>query len=573
MTTWANPDTFTWLAATTVAIVLLAAVLAAWSRQRPSVRGRVMAGGACALLGGSLVLLLVAPSAVPTGWITVLQEGRSARNIRQLYGFGTHAGAGFEALVGWVSGHGPTTLPSVVRANLCLAVVDTIVLFFLASHVLRSWWASLAFAAAYACNLNTIQAAFSETPAMVWTLHVWLAGIAAAVVSDRQASRLLRWLALACFGLLAALATWLRPEALLLGVPALAIGLAHVVGAEEILQRALRSVGRVLRSIVAGPLVVFLLVSAGLLALEFVPVPAEWRYAIAGLRPLNFAFLTWLQAITLFFPFAIVVLFVLGVIHGTRRWLDFFVLPISLLVLLKVYASGSHGAFLDKFRYLTFVTPLVLFLALFGFRELAAWAERLSWPAWWRRVAVLLLVATVPAWNPWQREFFGRRQALPGLTTPEIFLARNQQTEVRYLLDLTARYPRCAFVAKTPRAESANDTKTGSRWLAFGTTVRRLVEKEETDGNGARVDRIAAELVPDAPCVLFYRSMDCDLVGFAGCEAETAGRTPLEERVIENLPYSEIYEYGAHRAEIRLGVYPVVVRDPSALAGAADAPR
>jgi hypothetical protein len=32
----------------------------------------------------------------------------------------------------------------------------------------------------------------------------------------------------------------------------------------------------------------------------------------------------------------------------------------------------------------------------------------------------------------------------------------------------------------------------------------------------------------------------------------------LEERVLENLPYSDITEYGAHRAEIRLGVYPVV---------------
>jgi hypothetical protein len=42
--------------------------------------------------------------------------------------------------------------------------------------------------------------------------------------------------------------------------------------------------------------------------------------------------------------------------------------------------------------------------------------------------------------------------------------------------------------------------------------------------------------------------------------------------VLENLPYSEIYEYGAHHAEIRLGVYPIVVRDRSTVA-AADAPR
>lgn len=565
MTFSPTPDDVAWLTATVVAMALLTAVVGAWARQRPASRGTVLAGGACALLAGALVLLLVRPDDVPTGWITVLQEGRSARNVRQLYGSGTHAGAGFSALVAWVGGYGPTALPAVVRANLCLAAVDTIVLLFLARHVLRSWLGGVAFALAYAANPNTIQAAFSETPAMAWTLHVWLACIAAAVVSDAGVSRGLRALALACFGLVVALATSIRPETVILGLPALAIGVARVAGADDALRGALRSAGRYARAIVAGPRAGFLLVALGFLALEFVPVPADWRYAVAALRPLNFAFLTWLQAIMLLFPFAIVVLFVLGVIHGVRRWLDFLLLPISLLVLLKVYAAGSHGAFLDKFRYLALVTPFVLFLALFGFRELSAWAERLAWPAWWRRVAVLLLVATVPAWNPWQREFFGRRQQLPGVSTAEPFLARNQQTEVRYLLDLVARYPRCVFVAKTPRAESAGDTQGGFRWLVFGMPVSRLAETEDAGGSA---ERIAAELAPGAPCLLFYRSMDCDLVGFDGCDAETAGRTPLEERTLENLPYSEIYEYGAHRPEIRLGVYPIAVRDQSDVAAA-----
>jgi hypothetical protein len=555
---WASPDAFTWLCVTSAATILTAVILGEWVRQRPVVRGRVIAGCACAVLGGALVLALVHPTDVPTGWITVLQEGRSVRNIQQLYGSGTHAGPGFYALIEWLSGHGPTTLPAVVRANLCLAVIDTVVFFFLASHVLRSWWASVAFAAAYACSLNTINAMFSETPAMTLTIHFWLACIAGAVVSDRGASRRLRNVALVWLGLLVILASWLRMEVLVLGVPALAIGIAHVVGAEESMHRAVRSAGRNLRTIMTGPLVVFVLFGAGLLALEYLPAPDDARYAIAALRPLNFSFLTWLQAITFFFPFGIIVLFVLGVIHAVRRWFAFFVLPISVLTLLKMYAAGSHGAFLDKFRYLTFVTPFVLFLALFGFRELSDWAQRLAWPAWWRRAAVLLLVATVPAFNPWQSEFFGRRQQLPGMSTPASLLARNQQTEVRYLLDLVARYPRCVFVAKTARAGSMSDTTTGYRWSAFGKVVGHLVEREDGGGD---LKQIAAEMAPESPCVLFYRSMDCDLVGLDDCSAETDGRIPLEERVLENLPYSEVQEFGAHRPEIRLGVYPVVVRD------------
>src|SRR5689334_10220980 len=108
MTSSTTPDELMWLAATSVTIVLLALVLGAWALQQPAVRVRVLAGSVCALLGGALVLALVAPADIPTGWITVLQEGRSTRNIQQLYGFGTHAGAGFAALVDWVGGHGPS---------------------------------------------------------------------------------------------------------------------------------------------------------------------------------------------------------------------------------------------------------------------------------------------------------------------------------------------------------------------------------------------------------------------------------------------------------------------------------
>jgi hypothetical protein len=125
-------------------------------------------------------------------------------------------------------------------------------------------------------------------------------------------------------------------------------------------------------------------------------------------------------------------------------------------------------------------------------------------------------------------------------------------------------------VAKTPRADFRADTRPGYRWSAFGKPVRHLREKEDPSGG---VEQMAAELAPESPCVLFYRSMDCDLVGLDDCRAETDGRIALEERVLENLPYSEIYEYGAHRPEIHLAVYPVVVRDRSALATAADGSR
>jgi hypothetical protein len=278
----------------------------------------------------------------------------------------------------------------------------------------------------------------------------------------------------------------------------------------------------------------------------------------AGLRPLNLSFLLMPWSRGVFLPFGIVVLFVLGTVHGVRHCLAFFVLPVSTLVLFKVYASASHGVFFERFRYLTYLTPVALFLALFGFRELADWARRWEWPWWWKRVAVLLLVMTFTFWQRQvPNEMFGRGQEIAGLSQTSFLLAWNQQTEVRYLVDLVARYPHCVFVAKTTQAAEAADRRTGSRWGIFGHPVGGY---REIDGPGGTLEEVAARAAPGTRCVLYYRSLDCDLLAFEGCDREVEGRTALEERVFENLPYSDITEYGGHRPEIRLGVYPITGR-------------
>jgi len=154
-----------WLAANGIVLVLLAVVLGEWARSRVQVRNRVVAAAASMTLAVALLLLFFKREQVPVGWITVLMEGPSIRNLQQLYGQGAHFGTGFQALGDWLTGHDATTLPAIVHVNVCLALVNAIIFFFLALHVLESWWASLAFALVYAANLNTLHAAFSETPA------------------------------------------------------------------------------------------------------------------------------------------------------------------------------------------------------------------------------------------------------------------------------------------------------------------------------------------------------------------------------------------------------------------------
>ena len=159
------------------------------------------------------------------------------------------------------------------------------------------------------------------------------------------------------------------------------------------------------------------------------------------------------------------------------------------------------------------------------------------------------------AWQPLgPREFFGRRQEIAGVATRAPLLARNQQTEVRYLLDLVARHADCVLLAQVPEAETVGGDQSGARWVAFGAPLPRYAEMP---ASGESLEAVAGRLAPAAGCVLFYRSLDCSLVDGPDCDALAAGRAMLEERVLDSLEYNDVDSYGVHRPVVRLGVYAV----------------
>ena len=545
-------DAIPWLAANGVALLALAGALVGWLRARAELRRYVVAGS-CGLAVALGVLWLVAPP-VSIGSITVLMEGRSIRNVRQLYGQGAHFGDGFSTLVGLLSGHDTTTLPRLVRANAGLALLNAVVFFALASAVLRSWAAGLAFAFAFGANLNSLHAAFSETPAVLWTTYLLLGTVAAAACDDGVGTAR-GWLAVVALAALAWLAAGLRPELLVIGGPAAALALLRQLGGEGALRGAMHRLGAAASGLLAGRLSLLLLVVATLVGVQFLPATGRLGYTVDGIAPFNMSFLLLPQKLGMYLPVGLLVLFALGMVHTTRHWLACGLVSVTLVTLFKIYASATQGSF-EWFRYLTFITPVAFVVALFGFRELADWARRWAWPPWWRRAAILLLVLSMTAVQPLgPRELFGRRQTLAGVAEAAPLLARNQQTEVRYLLDLIARYPDCVLVAKRPEAETIGGDQSASRWVAFGVPLPRHLEMAN---GGESLDRVARQLVPEATCVLFYRSLDCSLVDGDDCGGETAGRALVEERVLDNLEYNDVDSYGAHRAEIHLGVYAVV---------------
>lgn len=553
-----------WWALNVVAVALLVAMLIEWARVREEVGRRAVSGGVAATGAALLVLTLLALHPLPLRWITVLQEGRTLRNVQQLYGMTTHHGTGFSYVIDVLSGHGITTLPALASFNLVLWGVNGVVFLWLAAAVLRARWAALALALTWAFNLNTLHAAVSETPAMLWTSWCWAGAIAIAALAEPAATPRLRRLALAALTAIALLAALLRTELLFVGAPAVAVGFAVVSGRSERLYAVARTLGGALRALFAGPWWRLVLVVAALLALERLPWPLHVRWLLATLQPFNLAFLDLPRALGVFLPLGMLVLIVLGLVHGLRRWIAFALVPVGVLLLAKLYASAGHGVFFESFRYLAYVTPLVFVLALFGFRELEDWAARWRWPAWWRRVALVALALTFTVWRPpgALKELFGRGHELPGagtLPAPLLrvsapLLAWNVQTEVRYLLSLVQRHPECVFVTRALRADSTFDGTPGYDWVAFGGDLPAYERLADT---GQGLAAAAAALAPDASCVFFYRGLDCNLIDATSCDPLVEGFVPVEEHVFENLPYADIREYGAHRAEIRLGVYEV----------------
>ena len=176
---------FLWLLTNGIALALLVATLRGWARCQPRFREIVpVIYGAAVLV---LLFVVLTPSKVPIGWITVLMEGRGIRNVEQLYGRGAHFGIGFDMLIESLTGHDATTLPAIVRLNVCLTAVNAIAFFLIGRYVLGSWWASSAFALLYAGNLNTVHAALSEGPAAFGATHFWFGTVAGGVISASTA--------------------------------------------------------------------------------------------------------------------------------------------------------------------------------------------------------------------------------------------------------------------------------------------------------------------------------------------------------------------------------------------------
>ena len=132
-------------------------------------------------------------------------------------------------------------------------------------------------------------------------------------------------------------------------------------------------------------------------------------------------------------------------------------------------------------------------------------------------------------------------------------LDRNLQRSVRYVVGLAGRYPDCTFIARVSSAPHDRSRSPLDQWVFFGASrARPLTVPTGDDTVTTAVEREA----PHASCLLYYRSMDCNLREAGGrCEEDQRGMRPVERLDLESRPYSDPEEYGQLRARISLGVW------------------
>jgi hypothetical protein len=277
------------------------------------------------------------------------------------------------------------------------------------------------------------------------------------------------------------------------------------------------------------------------------------RSVFQGLHPLNPSVFALPAMMLHFLPLGVAVLMGLGIIYALRRPLPFALAPLSFIVLYRTYhALGS--SFFVLFRYYAYVIPYALFFALFGFRELEAIATRRAWGPRWRPVAVGILALTCMLFPlPGTMQLWIEGHVEPSLTS--LILDRNEQREVRYLLDLEARFPNCTFVARLARRGNDPWRPLEPEEYTLVTFGGRRGSRPSQTWSDSALARTLENIQPADSCVLFYRSLDCNFSHGDGCKRQLEGLPVVDEKVFANAPYNSVSERGGPGPVVTLGVY------------------
>jgi hypothetical protein len=496
----------------------------------------VTLGIAAALL--AVVLIRFPAREIPVDWITVLSEGTGKRNVLHVFGEGVRAGPGFSALTGLVTRPDVLPIRSVVHLNVCLTLVNGALYFLVARQVLKSALGAFVLLALFVASPMLRFSALSELPSQLIGLYLLSSVVGAfGLRSEHQTTSRLAFALLFVSTVLVALT---RVEVAVLGAGALAIGALHVRSGPAAVSALERRLIELLRRLWKLPWWQHALWIAAFLVLERA-FSGRLAWAIAGVSPANFSFVLFPFFAASVVPIPALVLFLLGVVHAVRHLFAFLLLPITLLVLYRVFHVASHGVAFEMLRYGSMLLPVMMVLAPFGWRELRWFAQRRGWSDRWRPYSIVVLGLATIVGRP-----HGARDLVPMWR-----LERDQQRDVRALVSSIEHHPSCAIVTRVQREDHDVGARASWDFMVFGARYRDVRALSAGDLTPEGAASIAA---PDAACVLFHHGLDCNRLA-ADCRSALGPARELYLDRHASSPYSDVDEYGAHRPVIELGLY------------------
>jgi hypothetical protein len=522
------------------------------------------------------VMFLALRQIIGPDLITAVQESTTLGDIRQLYGKSTHAGENFSWLMGLFTREGADRIYGVIAFNLVLTCVVSIVLFYVAYAVSGSLPWALMLGCANALSFPNRLSALSESPAAIVAAYFWL-GVFLFFIINRELAAAGRfsktgnsrlWAALSALVCDTFLVMNTRIEFILVAMAAILAVAARMLFSEVRLAHLQAAAFEKIRALLKrigsfSWLAVFLLLVI-LLIPQLVLYKACGRIGGAHIRSIcsavNAFDATFLNApffLSTLLPLGMVLLFVLGVVYTLRQCLVFALLPVSFLLLFRVYYDTSHGVFYEMLRYMLNLMPLVMFFALLGYKEIERFFQKKGLQELWQKPVFILfgLFMLASAFSGYHT-LLGRDE-IDITGWKDITLDRNVQREVRYLAELTGRYKKALFISQVTQDDYGKNRGNAFKYVVFGSALPSPLEVASASG----LSNFMSESSRKGRQVLLYRGLDCNLDHGPDCFDGIEKGQLLEERRFADRPYNDKDEFGGHQPEVRLQVYRVILEN------------
>jgi hypothetical protein len=532
---WPPTDRWAWLIGDALLLALLAMCLARCESPQRGLTSMALTLGV-----GVIVWACIDPAALPTVWITVLQEGSVAGVVASLHGQGHH-GPAFDALRWALGTEGGLPIRDVVAMNLTLAAMNSVAIGAMTWFISGRLSLSVLTAAAWGLAPLQVNAAWSELPASLVSSYTLIGAVA--VASARRTPLL----AMALLGLVALMLGGVRLEWGVLGAVtwcSLAIGRVTPTTWRARLDRSWTTAALIL----TGALTVSLIGVMG--AGTSASAPEAWQlWQRQGGGAVGWGPLTWPLGFIAAWPIGLVVLTCLGGLQMLRRPLSWSAAGVAALVLQGVYWTSAHDgdAPYEVLRYASLMAGLGGALAALGWGIALRWCQGQPRGRFIVMGLAGLCVVPLPQ-DSWRAVLESHHSDSPG-PLYEMPLSRHLQAEARSLIRATEAHPSCVIATVSAVEPSADREVSNYEYVFFGGS---LVTPQLCPRTPEVFSALLDAVVTGSECILVHRGLDCHVAGGPDCREEVGGAHFIEgfERLAR--PY---YDHVLRREPVRLELW------------------